>query len=358
MIMNTNDLVANLEKSIRENVRWPMTIMEVCGTHTQAIFASGIRSLVPKNLKIISGPGCPVCVTSQNDIERMIKLSKQNKVVVCTFGDMMRVPGSTGSLSKSRSDGADIRVMYSPFDVIAWARREPQKEFILIGIGFETTAPGFALTIKKAKELGIKNLSLFSLHKTVPEALRTLAKSPTVKIDGLLLPGHVSAIIGVKPYQFISSEFGLPGVISGFEGLDILIALSDLTRVITDKKPIIINTYKRIVHNEGNIIAQDLLANVFKPHDAIWRGIGVIPLSGLTLSSEFEDMDVEEKFDLEVPDCPEPIGCRCGEVILGAVTPPECSLFRKVCTPSNPIGPCMVSFEGTCSAYFKYHVEE
>ncbi len=352
-----SELVEALSKKIHSQAIFPMTIMEVCGTHTQAIFANGIRSLLPKTVSIISGPGCPVCVTAQSDVERMIWLSSQKDVAVCTFGDMVRVPGKTGSLAKSRSKGADIRVVYSPFDVIGMAQKDKTKEFVLIGIGFETTVPGFAATIKRAKELELRNLSMFSLHKTVPLALLALAKSGQVKVDGLILPGHVSAIIGTKPYEFLAKDFGIPGTIVGFEGFDIIVGLQKLIEMIAEKKPSIENMYPRIVRVEGNVVARQMIEKVFGPSDALWRGIGNIPGSGLSLRREFDGFDALKKFDMPYFSDEEPKGCLCGQVILGVVTPLECSLFSRVCTPINPIGPCMVSGEGTCSAYYKYQRE-
>lgn len=349
-----SDISKNIQANLAKNAIKPMTIMEVCGTHTQAIFAHGIRSLLPANVRIVSGPGCPVCVTSQEDVEKMIWLSRQKNVVACTFGDMVRVPGNTGSLALSRSEGNDIRVFYSPFDVIDWAKQDPSREYVLIGVGFETTTPGFAATLKAANAQNIKNISHFSLHKTVPEALEALANMPQVNVDGLLLPGHVSAIIGEKPYRFVAEKYGIPGVISGFEGLDMMVALDELVKMIAEKKPEIKNLYQRIVREDGNPTARAVVAEVFEPSDPIWRGVGVIPGSGLKLRNEYLDFDAEQKFHMPAIDAPEPKGCLCGQVILGVVTPKECPLFAKVCTPSNPIGPCMVSGEGTCSAYYKY----
>jgi hydrogenase expression/formation protein HypD len=333
----------------------PMTLMEVCGTHTHAIFATGARSLMPPNLRIISGPGCPVCVTSQEDIDRMIALSQLPNVAICTFGDMLKVPGTKSSLSLSKSKGFDVRIMYSQFDVIGWSGREPEKTFVLVGIGFETTTPGFAATIIEAKKRGVKNLAHLCLHKTVPNALTALAQSTEVKVDGLILPGHVSAIIGTQPYQFLAKDFGIPGVVMGFEGTDIVTGIEMLTDMIASGKPAIKNQYTRVVKDIGNPKAREIVATVFEDCDASWRGIGTIPMSGLKHKKEYEDFDVTSRFTIDVGDSKEPEGCICGKVIIGARTPNQCPLFDRVCTPSNPVGPCMVSGEGTCSAYFRYN---
>ncbi|NTU60928.1 MAG: hydrogenase formation protein HypD [Caldiserica bacterium] len=333
----------------------PMTLMEVCGTHTHAIFATGARSLMPPNLKIISGPGCPVCVTSQEDIDKMIALSEIPNLAICTFGDMLKVPGTNSSLALSKSKGVDVRIMYSPFDVIGWSQKETNKTFVLVGIGFETTTPGFAATIIEAKKRGIKNILHLCLHKTVPNALEALAQSTEVKVDGLILPGHVSAIIGVKPYQFLADKYKIPGVVMGFEGEDIISGVEMLTKMISSGKPEIKNQYTRVVKDDGNAKARELVATVFEDCGASWRGLGIIPMSGLKHREKYEDFDVLKHFNIDVGFSKEADGCICGKVIIGAMTPNQCPLFERVCTPSNPVGPCMVSGEGTCSAYFKYN---
>lgn len=333
----------------------PMTLMEVCGTHTHAIFATGARSLMPENLKIISGPGCPVCVTDQEDIDKMVALSEIPNLVLCTFGDMLKVPGTKSSLALSKSRGFDVRIMYSPFDVIGWSQNEQRKTFVLVGIGFETTTPGFAATIIEAKKRGIKNILHLCLHKTVPNTLEALAQSTEVKVDGLILPGHVSAIIGVNPYQFLSDKYNIPGVVMGFEGEDIITGVEMLTRMIACGKPEIKNQYTRVVKDDGNAKAREIVSAVFEDCDASWRGLGIIPMSGLKHKKEYETFDVLNHFKISVGYSKEAEGCICGKVIIGAKTPNHCPLFERVCTPSNPVGPCMVSGEGTCSAYFKYN---
>lgn len=332
-----------------------MTLMEVCGTHTHAIFATGARSLMPENLKIISGPGCPVCVTDQQDIDKMVALSEIPNLALCTFGDMLKVPGTKSSLALSKSKGFDVRIMYSPFDVIGWSQKEPNKTFVLVGIGFETTTPGFAATIIEAKKRDIKNILHLCLHKTVPNALEALAQSTEVKVDGLILPGHVSAIIGVKPYQFLAHKYKIPGVVMGFEGEDIITGVGMLAQMIALGKPEIKNQYTRVVKDDGNVKAREIVATVFEDCQASWRGLGVIPMSGLRHKKEYEDFDILKRFDVNVCYSKEADGCICGKVIIGASTPNQCPLFERVCTPSNPVGPCMVSGEGTCSAYYKYN---
>ncbi len=347
-------MASELVNKINKNCDHPMTIMEVCGTHTHALFAHGIRSMIPENLNLISGPGCPVCVTSQEDIDVMIKLASYPNVVLCTFGDMMRVPGTKGSLLKARTNGASVRVMYSPFDVISWAEADPTKEFVLVGIGFETTTPSFGATIKVAKEQGVKNLSILSLHKSVVRALEPLASIPGVSVDGLILPGHVITITGLEPFKILETKFGLASVVTGFEAIDMIASLELITRMIHDKKPMVMNQYTRVVKPSGNKSAQDMMDTVFTPCDCVWRGMGVLPNSGYALSDDYINFDAMKRFDLKVEPATEPAGCICGKVITGSAKPTECPLFAKSCTPSNPIGPCMVSGEGSCSAYYKY----
>jgi hydrogenase expression/formation protein HypD len=355
MAESLSERITALIEKISQNASKPMTLMEVCGTHTHAIFATGARSLMPPNVHIISGPGCPVCVTAQDDIDKMIALSEIPGVAVCTFGDMLKVPGTRSSLAHSKSQGFDVRIMYSPFDTIAWAQAETNKNFVLVGIGFETTTPGFAATLVEAKKRGLKNLLHLCLHKTVPNALVALANSDEVKIDGLILPGHVSAIIGTHPYEFLATEYKLPGVVMGFEGVDIVEGVESLTAMIASGKPEIKNQYTRVVKTEGNPKAREIVADVFEDCDANWRGLGVIPQSGLRHKKEFHQFDALNRFEIQTPYSAEPAGCICGKVITGAKTPNECPLFDRMCTPSNPVGPCMVSGEGTCSAYYRYN---
>ena len=327
------------------------TLMEVCGTHTVAIFRSGIRSVLPKGIKLLSGPGCPVCVTPNEEIDKAIWLAEQPGNIMVTFGDMLKVPGTNASLEQKRGTGAEVKVIYSPLEAIDIARGNPNKKVIFFGVGFETTTPTVAALIKTAKQENIRNLLLYSVHKLVPPALEALLSMGELKIDGLLLPGHVSTIIGLKPYQFLADKYNISGVVAGFEPLDILQAIMML---IESSEPKIGNQYIRVVHEDGNHKAVSLMQEVFEPADAVWRGLGLIPLSGLKLRDEYSAFDAEKVFQIPNLNSREPRGCACGEVIRGVKTPLECKLFRKKCTPENPVGPCMVSTEGTCAAYYKY----
>ncbi len=332
----------------------PMRFMEVCGTHTVAIFRHGIRALLPGSITLLSGPGCPVCVTDQADIDAFVDLARRDGVIVATFGDLMRVPGSGSSLKAQSAEGADVRVVYSPLDAVDLARRTPEKQVVFLGVGFETTAPAVAAAILTAQRAGLANFSVYSAHKTVPTALCALAGSGQVRIDGFLLPGHVSVIIGVEAYRSFFEQYHVPSVIAGFEPSDILQAILMLTRQVADSRPALENAYTRVVAAHGNIQAQHLLERVFAPFDARWRGIGVIPGSGLALRPEYAQFDALRRFALTIAPVPEPKGCACGEILTGVKTPAQCALFRKRCTPLNPVGPCMVSSEGTCAAYYRF----
>lgn len=330
------------------------TFMEVCGTHTVAISRFGIRSAVPKNIKLLSGPGCPVCVTSQEDIDKAIELASQPGVIFTTFGDMMKVPGTKSSLAKKKAEGADIRVCYSTREALQIAEENPNKEVVFYGVGFETTAPTVAFAILEAKSRGLKNFSVFSAHKQVPPALRALLDSGEIKLDGFILPGHVSAVIGLKAYQFLESEYSMPGVVSGFEPLDVLQTVEMLIKQVNEGRAEIENQYKRTVTYEGNIHAQRAMEEVFEVSDADWRGIGTIPKSGLSISQKYEDFDASKRFEINVERSIEPPNCSCGDVLRGVKIPFECKLFGKTCTPEHPVGPCMVSSEGACAAYYRY----
>ena len=334
-----------------------VSLMEVCGTHTMAIAKSGIRSLVPPNLKLLSGPGCPVCVTAQGDIDGVIELVKDPGICLLTFGDMIRVPGTDSSLQEERSQGADIRVVYSPLDALAAARKMPDKEVVFLGIGFETTAPTVGITVEEAARQGLTNFSVLSLHKVVPPALELIFSDSGIKVDGLICPGHVSAVIGVEPYRVLAEKYSKPCVITGFETLDILEGIVMLLRQLHDKNPRVEIQYRRVVKQGGNPVALATLERVFRPTGARWRGLGFIPDSGLELAPAYEKMDARKKFSIrEIEDIPIK-GCGCGEVLTGRITPHDCALFGKGCTPLKPIGPCMVSQEGACAAYYRYNKE-
>jgi hydrogenase expression/formation protein HypD len=330
--------------------------MEVCGTHTVSIFRSGIRSVLPPTISLLSGPGCPVCVTDQTEIDAFIELSKVDDVIIATFGDLMRVPGTTASLQKQRAEGKDIRVVYSTMDALEIARKNPDRKVVFLGVGFETTAPTIAAAIYSADQLQVDNFSVLSAHKLVPPALEALMTTENVMIDGFILPGHVSVIIGEKGYLPFCNNHQIPCVIAGFEPTDILQAISMLVTQIENGTPKLENAYSRAVTREGNTKAQKMLEDVFEPADARWRAIGVIRRSGLKIRQKYERHDAGRRFDIEVSGSMDPKGCACGEILTGTKTPPECPLYKTVCTPIDPVGPCMVSTEGTCAAYYKYHV--
>jgi hydrogenase expression/formation protein HypD len=345
---------ASLLEEIAALARKPTRFMEVCGTHTVSIFRSGIRSLLPQSLELISGPGCPVCVTPLGEIDQAVALAREEGVALVSFGDVMRVPGSSSSLSQERAGGRDVRVITSPLDAVEIARGEPHKKIVFFAIGFETTSPAIAAAITEAKRQGVRNLSILSSQRLIPPAMRALLSSDAVRIDGFLLPGHVSVIIGKAPYSFIARDFSLRGVITGFEPLDILEGVVMLLRQIQEGRAEIENQYTRAVQVEGNERARRIMGEVFSPVSARWRGLGTIPDSGLALREEFKEMDVAVSFDIPYKDMADPPGCRCSEILQGLTTPPHCPLFGARCTPEDPIGPCMVSSEGSCAAFYKY----
>lgn len=355
------DLVQGLIKKIKDISSPSNTIMEVCGTHTVAIFKSGIRKLMPKGVKLVSGPGCPVCVTSDYDIDKAISLAREPNVILVTFGDILRVPGSFSSLEKERSNGRDIRIAYSPLEAIDIAQKNKQKRIIFLAVGFETTAPGVAASVREAKRIGLKNYFLFSTHKIMPPAMERLVNKKEIALDGFICPGHVSTIIGAKAYKFLVQRYKIPCVISGFEPLDMLQSIYMLIKQIRENKPEVEIQYKRAVAFEGNLKAQAILKEVFELVDSNWRGLGVIPKSGLKLNSEFADFDAELKFKIKIKPAKPPRGCLCAQILRGVKIPPQCPYFGKnkikskiICRPENPIGPCMVSSEGTCAAYYNY----
>jgi hydrogenase expression/formation protein HypD len=327
--------------------------MEVCGTHTVSIFRYGIRGLLPEHIKLLSGPGCPVCVTPNIDIDLTITLSRQKDVIIVSFGDMMKVPGSTSSLQKEKAEGRDIRIIYSSLDALKIAKEHPEKRIVFFAIGFETTSPTVAIAILRTREENVQNLFFLNSQKRIPPAIRALLQSKQLRIDGFILPGHVSTIIGTKPYQFIPKEFGHPAVITGFEPLDILQGIWMLIKQIEEGKSSIEIQYRRVVHEEGNQVALSKIDEIFDRDEALWRGLGLIPDSGYRFKKSYQEMDARS-FGVEVELPKEHPECLCGEVLQGIKTPLECRLFKRVCHPENPIGPCMVSIEGTCHTYYKF----
>lgn len=331
-------------------------LMEVCGTHTMAIAKSGIRSMLPQNVKLLSGPGCPVCVTPGAVIDAVLELSMRPGVTVATYGDMVRVPGSTpgDNLARRRALGAKVEVVYSPVDAVEMAAARPGEEIVFLGVGFETTAPGTAAAVLTAQEKGVKNFSLFSMLKTVEPALRALIASEGFNVQGFLCPGHVATIIGEEGFAFLPRDYGLPAVISGFEPEDILASVYLLARQLAEGKPQVQNEYRRAVAPNGNPLARAVMDKCFEARRDLWRGLGAIEASGLTLREEFSSFDAEKRFGVVYGAEERPTACRCGEVITGRLSPAECPLFAKRCTPEDPVGPCMVSSEGACAAYYKY----
>ncbi len=348
-------LCRNLLDRIRTELPGPLAFMEVCGTHTVAIFQSGLRSLLPEEIRHLSGPGCPVCVTHEGEVSAFLELARKDNVIIATFGDLMRVPGPKGtSLKQAQAEGCRIEIVYSAFDALALARKHTESRIVFLGVGFETTAPTVAATIKVAKEQGLDNFLVFAMHKLVPPALVALLQDPEVNLDALILPGHVSTIIGVEPYRFLAEQHGVPSIITGFEPLDILQALLLIIDQRKTGRPQVVNQYSRAVADDGNPKAREIMAEVFTVSDALWRGLGRIPNSGLALAGEYQRFDALTTLGVEVHDLPPLPGCRCGDVLKGKMQPNHCPLFNKSCTPATPVGPCMVSTEGSCAAYYKY----
>ena len=344
----------NKIKQFSASIGRPVKLMEVCGTHTVAAFRSGLRSVLPENVSLLSGPGCPVCVTPNDYLDRAIAIAMQTDTTVATFGDMLKVPGTESSLEYARAQGADIQVVYSPLEALTYAQNNSDRKVVFLGVGFETTTPAIAWTIKDAFEKGIKNYYVLSAHKTVPPAMAALIQGE-IKVDGFICPGHVSVIIGAKAYDFISRDFHIPCVVTGFEPSDMMIGIEMLLRQMVDERAEVEIQYSRSVNREGNPEAQAVIEEVFKECDAEWRGIGMIPRSGLAIREKYVSHDAAEIYkDLELPAPAENPGCICGEILKGLKLPYDCKLFEKVCNPSSPVGACMVSSEGTCAAYFKY----
>lgn len=328
--------------------------MEVCGTHTVNASKFGIRQALPEGLRLISGPGCPVCVTDNRELDIAIEMLKKYEITLTTFGDMVRVPSSYSSLEKEKANGKDIRVVYSPIDALKLAQKEPEENIVFFGVGFETTAPMIAYTIKYANEKKIQNFFVYSVHKLIPPALKVLVKDKNTRIDGFLCPGHVSVIIGSNPYKFIARDYKIPCVITGFELVDILQGILMLAKQTKEKEAKVEIQYKRGVNKEGNRVALKLIDEVFNKVDSSWRGLGLIPQSGLTIKSKYFQFDALKKFPVKPPPVKKHKGCKCGDVLKGTILPYDCPLFRKVCNPQNPVGPCMVSSEGSCAAYYHY----
>jgi len=332
----------------------PVRLMEVCGTHTMAIRRAGIPALLPPGVELLSGPGCPVCVTPNAVIDRAVALARVPGVCLATFGDMLRVPGSSTSLDGVRATGAEVEVVYSPLDALRLAEERPTREVVFAGVGFETTAPTVAAVLRSARARGVRNFSVLCAHRLVPPALDALLARPDFRVDGFLMPGHVSVVIGSRAFLPVAEGRGVPCVVAGFEPVDVLLALRMLLAQCAEGRAAVEVEYRLAVRPEGNPHAQALLAEVFAPEDAAWRGLGEIPASGLGLRADYRGLDAARRFPVEPEPTREHPGCRCGEVLVGAIHPPACALFGRACTPARPLGPCMVSSEGTCAAYHRY----
>ncbi|KXG44439.1 hydrogenase formation protein HypD [Tepidibacillus decaturensis] len=349
--------VMNLANLYKDKYGRLPAIMEVCGSHTMALARTGIKKSLKDHVKLISGPGCPVCVTDQKSIDAMIQLAEGENRIICTFGDMIRVPGTKRSLMEAKTEGREIRVVYSPVDAVEIAKKHSDKEVVFLGIGFETTIPVLTVALKMADDEGITNFSMWLTTKLVEPIIRHLLESEVVKIDGFLLPGHVSIVLGKNSYQYLVDEYQMPGVISGFESVEMLSSIYKLLQLLLQEKAEIINDHRSIVTDKGNQVAQKLMETYLTLSDEAWRGIGIIKNSGLDLREEYAHLNAKKRFNMTVGE-PRKTACRCGEIIRGIITPEECSLFNKACTPLHPIGPCMVSSEGTCAAHYQYMREE
>lgn len=330
-----------------------INIMEVCGTHTVAIFRNGIKSILPRKIKLLSGPGCPVCVTDQSYIDAVLELADHDDCLIATYGDMVRVPGKSGSLETKRTT-ANVRVVLSSEDALQLAKDNPQKNVVFVAVGFETTAPATAVAVKEAAEQGINNFFVLSGHKLVVPAMRALLSQINHNIDGFLCPGHVSAIIGYGAFAEIVEDFTRPCVVAGFEPVQIIEGLAEICRQISGGKAELKSVYSAVVTEKGNIPAQKMIAEFFQPADGCWRGLGKIRKSTLELKDKYSRFDAFKQFAITETPGGDTTGCRCGEVLCGLIDPPQCRLFQRNCTPQTPVGPCMVSSEGACAAWFKY----
>ena len=361
-----------LAEAIHARSTRPVRLMEFCGGHTHAILRFGIPDLLPPTVELRSGPGCPVCVTSAADLDRAIALAQVPDVILTTFGDMIRVPGSAAppataghpprkaggrTLAQAKAEGADVRVVYSPLDALHIARQNPDRPVIFLGVGFETTAPTIAAALLQAEALNLDNFYVLSMHKLTPPATQAILNAGEVRLSGVIGPGHVTTIIGSEAWQFLPRDHGIPVAVAGFEPLDILRAVRALVGQAEGGEATVTNTYSRSVRPEGNCTAIEVMYRVFELSDAEWRGFGVVPQSGLALRDEYARFDAARAFSVDPGPVREHKGCRCGEVLRGVIAPPQCPLFRHVCAPQNPIGPCMVSAEGACAAYFMYGEE-
>ena len=350
-----SDLARRLADQIAQMTDEPLKIMEVCGGHTHTIFKYGIEDLLPPNIEMIHGPGCPVCVIPLGRTDDSISLALKPGVIFTTFGDMMRVPGSSTNLFDAKAAGADVRMVYSPLDALKIARKNPDRQVIFLALGFETTAPSTAMTIRQAAKEGVENFSVFCNHIMIVPALKAMLDSPDLKLDGFLGPGHVSTVIGTRCYNFVPKEYGKPIVVSGFEPLDILQSVYMIVKQVVEGRTEVENQYSRVVLRDGNVKALEVIFDVFEARDYFeWRGLGSIPHSGMKLQKKYAAFDAELKFAVPGLKIADPKACQCGEILKGVKKPWECKVFGTACTPETPIGSCMVSSEGACAAYYNF----
>jgi hydrogenase expression/formation protein HypD len=350
-------LVKNMADNIHRmaaRLPQPVNFMEVCGTHTMSIYQYGIRTLLPDNVRLVSGPGCPVCVTPIEYVDKALACAADPHNIVATFGDMLRVPGSRSSLMEQRACGADIRIVYSPLDAVTLAKNNPERQVVFLGIGFETTAPTIAASILEAERLGLTNYCVLASHKTMPVPMDILSADPDLALNGYLCPAHVSTVIGGNAYKGLAEKYHIPCVVTGFEPADVMQGIEMLLAQQLRGESSVEIQYRRAVSWEGNAKALAILDQLFVPCDAAWRGLGILPGSGLTFRPAYARFDAEQVLTLDIPEAHENPACRCGEVLKGKQTPFQCPLFGTVCTPEEPVGACMVSSEGTCAAAYKY----
>ena len=348
------DTIGWIHKLTTELKHRTVNLMEVCGTHTMSVYRHGIKQVIPSQVHLLAGPGCPVCVTPTNIVDAAILLAKIPQVILTTFGDMIKVPGKESTLAIEKANGLDIRIVYSPLDALRMAQENPKKEIVFIGVGFETTAPIIAATILKAEKENITNFSVLCSHKVMPPPMKALVESREIRIDGFICPGHVSTITGAKIYDFLARDYHIPCVVAGFEPLDILQTIAMLLKQILENRAEVEIQYDRCITWNGNEKAQLVMDMVFEFCDTEWRGLGNIPGSGLRLREKFQAFDALVKFNIPLPESFKIPGCICGDILRGIRDSLDCRLFNNVCTPEHPIGPCMVSSEGTCAAFYKY----
>lgn len=355
-LLRDKNLIRKAIRAIRKlELKEKINIMEVCGTHTYTFFRFGLKKLLPDNINLISGPGCPVCITEDSFIEKALFLCKDKQNIIATFGDLIKVKGASGSLEEARAHGANVSVVYSPTEALCFAKENPQKRIIFLAVGFETTAPLTASILKEAKKNKLNNFFVLSAHRIIPPAMDVLCRDPEINIDGFLCPGHVSAIIGERPYEEIVEKCRKPSVICGFEPLDMVLSIYKICLQVKEGKYKLENEYNRVVKPDGNVSAMKLISEVFDIKDAGWRGFGVIEKSGLFINERYKNFDAEKLIDKPlVSRRIKNINCRCIDVVKGKIRPPECPQFKKSCTVDNPLGPCMVSFEGSCRIYYEY----